>query len=117
MTGRPGLRPPSPPCSPISPRTRPRPECASSTPARRHQPPALVTTTLDPNASVLENMRRNAPEDTGLSPTIEDSLVGGVAWILNGKIRRGEAERAPDLLPELLDFVLSPYRGVGKPTR
>jgi AcrR family transcriptional regulator len=63
----------------------------------------------------VELMRRNAPKDTGLSPTIEDSLVGGVAWIINGKIRRGEAERAPDLLPGLLDFVLSPYRGVGKP--
>src|SRR5215204_4097486 len=42
------------------------------------------------------------------------SLVGGVAWILQLQIRRGEAETAPGLLPELSQFVLSPYLGVGK---
>jgi hypothetical protein len=40
--------------------------------------------------------------------------VGGVAWILQLQIRRGEAERAPELLSELSQFVLSPYLGVGK---
>lgn len=64
----------------------------------------------------VELMRRDAPKDTGLSETIEDSLVGGVAWILNQRIRQGETERLPERLPELLDFVLSPYRGVGKPS-
>jgi len=62
----------------------------------------------------VELMRRHAPQDTGLPPTIEETLVGGVAWILNGQIRRGEVEQAPDLLPQLLEFVVSPYRGVGK---
>jgi AcrR family transcriptional regulator len=65
----------------------------------------------------VELMRRNAPRDTGLPETIEETLVGGVAWILNQQIRRGAIEQAPDLLPELLEFVLSPYRGVEKPTR
>jgi hypothetical protein len=37
-----------------------------------------------------------------------------VAWILNQKIRRGEAEQVLDLMPELLDFILSPYHGVAK---
>lgn len=64
----------------------------------------------------VELMRRHAPKDTGLSTTIEETLVGGVAWILNQQIRRGKVEEAPDLLPELLEFVISPYRGVGKPT-
>ncbi len=62
----------------------------------------------------VELFRRNAPEGTDLPETIEESLVGGVAWILQLQIRRGEAERAPDLLPELSQFVLSPYLGVGK---
>lgn len=64
----------------------------------------------------VELMRRGAPKDSGLPPTIEDSLVGGVAWILNQRIRQGETERLPERLPELLEFVVSPYRGVGKPS-
>jgi AcrR family transcriptional regulator len=62
----------------------------------------------------VELFRRSAPEDTDLPKTIEESLTGGVAWILQLQIRRGEAERAPELLPELSQFVLSPYLGVGK---
>lgn len=62
----------------------------------------------------VDLLHRSAPADTGLPETISETLVGGVAWILHQKIRRGEAEQALDLMPELLDFVLSPYRGVGK---
>jgi AcrR family transcriptional regulator len=64
----------------------------------------------------VELLRRNAPADTGLPATIEETLVGGVAWILHQQIRRGDAEQALTLLPELLDFVLSPYHGVAKST-
>lgn len=62
----------------------------------------------------VELLRAHAPADASLPETIEESLVGGVAWILQLKIRKGEAEQAPDLLPELSQFVLSPYLGVGK---
>jgi AcrR family transcriptional regulator len=62
----------------------------------------------------VELFRRSAPEGVDLPQTIEESLVGGVAWILQLQIRRGEAELAPELLPELSQFVLSPYLGVGK---
>jgi AcrR family transcriptional regulator len=62
----------------------------------------------------VDLLRQNAPADTGLPDTIEETLVGGVAWILHQKIRRGEAEQVLDLMPELLDFVLSPYHGVAK---
>jgi len=65
----------------------------------------------------VELLRRNAPRDTGLPETIEETLVGGVAWILHQQIRRGGAEQALDLMPELLDFVLSPYHGVAKSKR
>ncbi len=64
----------------------------------------------------VELLRRNAPAETGLPATIEETLVGGVAWILHQQIRRGAAGQALKLLPELLDFVLSPYRGVAKMT-
>jgi AcrR family transcriptional regulator len=62
----------------------------------------------------VDLLRRNAPTETGLPDTIEETLVGGVAWIMHQQIRRGGAEQALDLTPELLDFVLSPYHGVDK---
>lgn len=62
----------------------------------------------------VDLLRASAPADASLPETIEESLVGGVAWILQLKIRKGEAEQAPELLPELSQFVLSPYLGVGK---
>jgi AcrR family transcriptional regulator len=62
----------------------------------------------------VELFRKSAPPGADLPETIEESLVGGVAWIVQLQIRRGEAEQAPELLPELSQFVLSPYLGVGK---
>lgn len=62
----------------------------------------------------VELLRRSAPKGADLPDTIEESLVGGVAWILQLQIRRGDTEEALELLPELSQFVLSPYLGVGK---
>jgi AcrR family transcriptional regulator len=62
----------------------------------------------------VELLRRSAPPNADLPPTIEESLVGGVAWILQLQIRREDADQAPELLPELSQFILSPYLGVGK---
>jgi AcrR family transcriptional regulator len=52
----------------------------------------------------------NAPAHEQLPGTIEETLIGGVAWIVHQKIRRGEAEKAPGLLAELAEFMLAPYR-------
>lgn len=62
----------------------------------------------------VELLRRSAPGGGDLPETMEESLVGGVAWILQQQIRRGESYRVAELLPELSQFVLSPYLGVGK---
>lgn len=61
----------------------------------------------------VDLLRNSALDASDLPETIEESLVGGVAWILQQQIRRGEAERAGELLSELSQFLLSPYRGVG----
>jgi AcrR family transcriptional regulator len=53
-----------------------------------------------------------APHYEQLPETIEETLVGGVAWIVHQKLRRHEAERAGELLDELDRFVLGPYRGM-----
>ncbi|HEX6455745.1 MAG TPA: TetR/AcrR family transcriptional regulator [Solirubrobacterales bacterium] len=60
----------------------------------------------------VELLRRRAPAGADLPETIEESLAGGVAWIIQQQIRRGEAESATDLLPELSQFLLSPYLDV-----
>jgi AcrR family transcriptional regulator len=63
----------------------------------------------------VDLLRNSGLDNSDLPGTIEESLVGGVAWILQQQIRRDEAERVGELLPELSQFVLSPYLGVGKP--
>jgi AcrR family transcriptional regulator len=63
----------------------------------------------------VQLLRNSGLDGSDLPETIEESLVGGVAWIVQQQIRRGEGERAGELLPELSQFVLSPYLGVGKP--
>lgn len=60
----------------------------------------------------VDLLRTNAPTGADLPETIEESLVGGVGWILQQQIRRGKAETAPRLLPQLTQFVLSPYASV-----
>jgi len=59
----------------------------------------------------VELTGENAPHFDELPKTIEETLVGGVAWIVYQQIRRREAERAADLLPELTDFMLAPFKG------
>jgi AcrR family transcriptional regulator len=77
-------------------------EALSATPAttRRYEE-ALDT--------FVQLARRTLPADEGLPETIVETLVGGVAWIVYQQIRRGEAERAEELLPELADFMVAPY--------
>lgn len=81
-------------------------EAVSATPAASERYDEAVRRFVD-------LLRRSTPAETGLPVTIEDTLVGGVIWILHQLIRRGETERAVDLTPELLGFLLSPYQGVG----
>ena len=54
--------------------------------------------------------KQTVPQDDQLPETIEETLVGGVAWIVYQQIRRQEAEQAEDLLPELSEFMLAPFQ-------
>lgn len=58
-------------------------------------------------------LKQTTPAQTGLPDTLEETLVGGVVWVVSQQIRRGDAKAAPELLSELSEFVLSPYHGVG----
>lgn len=81
-------------------------EALSATPAttRRYE---------DALEGFVELSRQTLPRDERLPDTIAETLVGGVAWIVYQQIRRGEAERAEDLLPELTEFMMAPYLGAG----
>jgi AcrR family transcriptional regulator len=55
-----------------------------------------------------------APAGPGRPATLEEALIGGTVWIVQRQVRRGAAADAAELLPELAEFVISPYRNVGK---
>jgi AcrR family transcriptional regulator len=61
----------------------------------------------------VEMARASAPHDEQLPETIDETLIGGVAWIVYQQIRRGETEKAEELLPELTEFMLTPYKKAG----
>jgi AcrR family transcriptional regulator len=45
------------------------------------------------------------------SRAAEEGLVGGIAALIGGKVKAGEGERLPELLPDLLELALTPYVG------
>jgi AcrR family transcriptional regulator len=62
----------------------------------------------------IARLRDQAPPAAGRPATLEEALVGGTVWIVQREVRRAAADKATDLLPELAQFIISPYRNVGK---
>jgi AcrR family transcriptional regulator len=59
-----------------------------------------------------------APPGRGEVPAATDeAVVGGVASLLGRRVLAGEAERLQELLPEVLEFVLTPYVGIAEARR
>jgi AcrR family transcriptional regulator len=71
--------------------------------------PAATERYEDAMQRFVELTKRIVPHEEGLPDTIEETLVGGVAWIVYQQIRRQEAEKAEDLLPEFSEFMLAPF--------
>jgi AcrR family transcriptional regulator len=46
-----------------------------------------------------------------LSPTTEEALVGGMVSLISRRIIAGKAEELAELLPDLVEFTLTPYLG------
>lgn len=65
----------------------------------------------------VELVKRTVPRDDRLPETIEETLVGGVAWIVYQQIRRDEAAQAEELLQELSEFMLAPFDGAAEAAR
>jgi len=52
------------------------------------------------------------PEDlTRLSPAMEEALVGGMVSLISRRIVAGKAAELMELLPDLVEFTLTPYLG------
>ncbi len=55
--------------------------------------------------------------DRPLPESREESLLGGLASLLSRSIASGRAERLESLLPDLAEFILTPYLGPGEAER
>jgi AcrR family transcriptional regulator len=76
--------------------------------------PAATERYEDALQRFVDLTKQNVPHDDKLPETIEETLVGGVAWIVYQQIRRHEADKAEDLLPELSEFMLAPFHGAAE---
>lgn len=59
---------------------------------------------------MLRAGREDAPRGAELPDSLEDILVGGVVWMVSKRLI-SDQEDIGGLLPEVLEFVVAPYRG------
>jgi AcrR family transcriptional regulator len=62
-------------------------------------------------AKLLRPGRELNPRQEKLPESLEETLCGGVVWVLGQRLMGGEAEQLRGLLPETLEFLLRPYVG------
>jgi AcrR family transcriptional regulator len=55
--------------------------------------------------------RKVSSQGSELPETLEETIVGGIFWIIYQRIVNGETEEIERLLPELVEFSLTPYVG------
>jgi AcrR family transcriptional regulator len=60
---------------------------------------------------LLRPGRELNPRGDRLPPNLEETLAGGVLWVINQRLVSGEADKLRALLPEALEFLLRPYVG------
>lgn len=72
---------------------------------------------LDEAAAALRHGRDTSPLAQDLPPSLEDSLVGGVFWLLRRRLAIGDVEAIGELLPELAQIIFDPYLGEAESAR
>lgn len=55
--------------------------------------------------------RKLCPHGEELPGTLEETIIGGIFWIVYQRIIMGQTEQIEELLPELTEFSLTPYLG------
>jgi AcrR family transcriptional regulator len=58
-----------------------------------------------------------APDGAAVPEATDEAVVGGVASLLGRRVLAGEAEKIEQLLPEVLEFALTPYLGTAEARR
>jgi AcrR family transcriptional regulator len=61
--------------------------------------------------SLFQLGRDVSPRGADLPKTLEEAIIGGVFWIVYQRLVAGEVATMPELLPELVEFALTPYLG------
>ncbi|HET7509867.1 MAG TPA: helix-turn-helix domain-containing protein [Solirubrobacterales bacterium] len=61
--------------------------------------------------SLFKLGRGVSPYSENLPKTIDEAIVGGVFWIVYQRLALGQAGDLHNLLPEMLEFALTPYLG------
>lgn len=61
--------------------------------------------------SLFKVGRGVSQESEKLPATMEEAIVGGVFWIVYQRLAQGQVEELEGLLPEILEFALTPYLG------
>lgn len=77
---------------------------AGPAPARYHQE------SLQSFVSLF-GLGRDVSQEEKLPETIAEALVGGIFWIVYGVLAESPAGEVEELLPELVEFALTPYLG------
>lgn len=85
--------------------------CLIEAPAASPESAARYEVALE---GAIKQLREVAPSGAGRPATLEEALVGGTVWIVQREFRRDTIDDVADLLAELTEFVISPYRDVGK---
>jgi len=68
-------------------------------------------------APLLQPGRELNPRQAELPKSLEETLAGGIVWVLSQRLIAGEAAKLRALLPETLEFVLRPYVGEDEAAR
>jgi len=58
--------------------------------------------------------RRGSDNGEKLPPTLEETIVGGIFWVVYQRMVIGRPEELEDLLEELVEFALTPYLGAAE---
>lgn len=56
--------------------------------------------------------RRYSAQGESLPPTLEETIVGGIFWVVYQRIVAGRPDELEGLLEEIVEFALTPYLGV-----
>ena len=55
--------------------------------------------------------RKVSAQGEELPGTLEETIIGGIFWIVYQRITMGQTDQIEELLPELVEFALTPYLG------